>query len=122
MRPVYSDRRSCSPVRAAASPPPTITMCLTPSLLATWCSYHDRRSVLQGALVDGDLCARQCARAVASQPDDDIGYLVGRHEPLVLHRHWREAVHVAGVLGKDLHHRLRLDHRGGERVGVGGGG
>src|SRR4051794_40619606 len=98
MRPAYSERRSCSADRAAASPPPTMTMCLTPSLLVTWCSYHDRRLVLQCALVDGDLRARQRARAVAGQPDDDVGYLVGRHESLVLHRHWREAVHITGML------------------------
>ena len=34
--PLYSERRSCSAVRAAASPPPTMTM---PPLVVTWCSY-----------------------------------------------------------------------------------
>src|ERR1700740_1780419 len=118
MRPEEADRRSCSAVRAAASPPPTITTPFSKPFSVTWCSYHDRRLILQGALVDRDLRARQCARAITSEPDHNVGDLVGRHEPLVLQRHWREAVHKTGVLGEYLRHRLRLDHRGVDRVGV----
>lgn len=33
-------------------------------------------SVLQGALVHWDLCARQRARAIAGEPDHDVGHLV----------------------------------------------
>src|SRR5271168_884369 len=124
MRPVNSDRRSCSAVRAAASPPPTITIPLslwcTPWLLVTWCSYTIAQSVLQGTLVYRDLSAGYRARAITSEPHDDVGYLIGRHEAFVLQRHWREAVHETGMVGKDLHHCLRLDHRGIDRVGVNG--
>src|ERR1700744_2485604 len=37
--PVYPARRSCSAVRVAASPPPTITIPLPPALVVIWSSY-----------------------------------------------------------------------------------
>src|SRR3954447_1196758 len=55
--PAYSARRSCSAVRDAANPPPTMTM---PPLVVTWAFLHDRRGEM-------------CATPMSGRALDDVG-------------------------------------------------
>src|SRR5882757_1006128 len=57
--PVYSERRSCSAVRAAASPPPTMT---TPPLVVTWSSYT----------IGAAISTPPCGCSTSRPPLDDV--------------------------------------------------
>src|ERR1700742_2250010 len=62
--PEYSDRRNCSAVRAAASPPPTMTIPLfPPSLLATGDSYTIAHQYFKAPLSTGT-----CVPVIVPEP------------------------------------------------------